>query len=167
MLRDILRERGETMFQIVHHSLQFDHLHLLVEASDAAALARGMASFLIRFAKRLNALIGRKGSLWSGRYHRHDLRTPTEVAHALVYVLHNGKRHGESPAGAGASWLDPYSSAGEFDGWIDIDFAVDIGREPPRDPPRTWLLRVGYRRARVPLATTSAPKPSSAPRVAA
>jgi REP element-mobilizing transposase RayT len=38
-----LRER----FRIIHVSLQRDHVHMLVEAEDKAALARGMQGFQI------------------------------------------------------------------------------------------------------------------------
>lgn len=152
LFRELVRETAATRFHVPHFSLQHDHVHLLVEASDAKALASGMSSLVIRFAKRLNAMLGRAGRVWEGRYHRHDLVTPTEVAHAIVYVLQNAKKHGEAPRDA--AWLDAYSSANEFDGWVDVQ--IEIGRV--ERPPRTWLLRVGWRRARVTLATTSAPR---------
>jgi REP element-mobilizing transposase RayT len=150
LLRGILQERSDEAFQLVHFSIQHDHLHLLVEAVDAKTLARGMAGLLIRLARRINGLIGRCGAVWAGRYHRHDLCTPTEVAHAIVYVLHNGKKHGL--ARREEAWLDPFSSADDFDGWVDIGVTVATPRS------RTWLLRIGYRRARVEIRSTSAPR---------
>jgi REP element-mobilizing transposase RayT len=148
---EVLRETAGAAFHVPHHSLQHDHVHLLVEARDEKTLSSGMSSLVICFAKRLNAMLGRKGGVWIGRYHRHDLTTPTETAHCLAYVLMNGKKHGLTARDA--SWLDEFSSAAQFDGWIDVEMRVEIER-----PPRTWLLRIGYRRARVTLSTTMAPR---------
>jgi hypothetical protein len=39
--------------------------------------------------------------------------------------------------------VDPYSSGPWFDGWKEL-LAAPIGN--PGAPPRTWLLRVGWRR---------------------
>src|ERR1044071_19044 len=43
-------------FRIVHISLQRNHVHMLVEAEDKAALARGMQGFQISAAKHVNEL---------------------------------------------------------------------------------------------------------------
>ena len=81
-------------FRVVHYSVQSDHIHLIVEA-DSSALERGMRGFTIRTAKRLNRnVMKRTGKVWADRFHRHDLRTPTEVRNAIVYVLANGSKHG-------------------------------------------------------------------------
>ncbi len=45
-------ERGE--FRVTHHSLQRDHVHLIVEASGKEALARGMKSVAARLARAVN-----------------------------------------------------------------------------------------------------------------
>jgi REP element-mobilizing transposase RayT len=45
------------VFRIVHISIQRDHIHLLVEASHALALSRGMQSFQISAAKHLNRAV--------------------------------------------------------------------------------------------------------------
>jgi hypothetical protein len=87
------------------------------------------------------------------RYHRHVLRTPREVRTTLAYVLLNARRHHAKRRGSralpGAVRLDPASSARWFRGWR----RQPGGREPPAalDPPavgrpRTWLLRLGWRR---------------------
>ena len=51
-----------TDFRIVHISIQSNHIHLLVEANDPEALARGMQAFQISAARKLNKLLGRTGS---------------------------------------------------------------------------------------------------------
>ena len=121
-------------FRIVHYSVQSDHIHLIVEA-DASGLERGMRGFTIRTAKRLNRnVMKRTGKVWADRFHRHDLRTPTEVRNAIVYVLANGSKHGVVPPGR----IDPCSSGRYFTGWINPIPPID-GDIPVR-PAQTWLL---------------------------
>jgi putative transposase len=83
-------ERGR---RIVHFSLQDDHLHNIIEAADRENMARTIQGFASILARAFNRVAGRRGRLWEERYHRHDLRTPTEVHHALGYVLQNFRKH--------------------------------------------------------------------------
>jgi len=99
-------------FQVVHHSVQSNHLHLIVEARDRRALTEGLRGLWIRIARRLNVLWGRRGPVFSGRYHERSLETPREVRNALVYVLQNSRKHGVAFRGP-----DPYTSGMQFDGW--------------------------------------------------
>ena len=107
--RKALAEKQAKHFQVVHFTIQSDHLHLIVEAPDKRGLARGVAGLEIRIARRLNALLRRKGGFWHERYHRHDLRTPTETRNALRYVLLNAQKHYRI-IGA-RDFADPFSSA--------------------------------------------------------
>ena len=128
-----IRDSQGDDFRIVQYSVQRDHLHLIVEASPEA-LVRGMRGFSTRTAKRLNRVAQRTGRVWADRYHRHDLRTPREVRHALVYVLGNGAKHGVVPVGA----IDPCSSARYFDGWATTPTGLaanDHGEEMPYAAP--------------------------------
>jgi putative transposase len=128
-------------FRIVHYSLQADHVHLIVEATDAAALTTAMRSFAVRIAMRVNRRIfGRtRGRVWGDRYHRRDLTSPSDVRNTLVYVLANHLKHGENDVGL----LDPCSSGPWWDGWLHI---LDPPTEPtPVQRPDTWLLRRGWR----------------------
>ena len=50
----LLRER----FRITHISLQRTHIHMLVEAKDKTALARGMQGFQISCARNINSALG-------------------------------------------------------------------------------------------------------------
>jgi REP element-mobilizing transposase RayT len=142
--------------RLCQFSVQHNHIHLVVEASDAAALARALQGLCIRMAKGLNRLMERKGAVFADRYHARSLRTPTEVRRALVYVLGNGRKHlpqvgHRLPAG----WLDPYSSAVWFDGW-SIQMVMPLGPGPVARP-KTWLLATGYRRAGGPLRPDESP----------
>jgi hypothetical protein len=134
----------EPGFQVVHFSIQKDHLHLVVEA-DADTLRTGVSGLMISFARFLNRLLRRKGPVWGDRYHRHDLATPREVRHALVYVFNNVMKHGVRVRGEG--FADPYSSASRFDGWSRPVFQY-LETEPwPEVRARTWLLAQGWKKA--------------------
>ena len=126
-------------FRLVEYSVQTNHVHMLVEAKDRRALARGMQGLLVRLARALNRCWGRCGSVFADRYHDRVLRTPREVRHALAYVLGNARRHGVSvPPGR----PDAFSSGEAFHGWRDC-LARAVRRLPS---PRTWLLALGWRR---------------------
>jgi hypothetical protein len=124
-------------FRLLHFSIQIDHLHMIVEADDHAALVRGLQGLAIRTARAINRLLGRRGSVWADRHHRRALRTPREVRNAIAYVLLNVRKH--LPWSRG---LDPCSSSQWFDGWHDIS-AQSSG---PIRPPHTWLASIGWRR---------------------
>jgi len=133
-------------FRIVHFSVQSNHVHLIVEARDEHAMGRGMKGLGVRMTRRLNSLWNRKGPLYCDRFHAEPLETPRQVRNALLYVLNNARRHGVHAIGH----CDPYSSGDWFDGWIDqpclgIDSA-DIRGRLPCSPPRSYLLRVAWRR---------------------
>ena len=133
-----IRDTQTDDFRIVHYSVQANHIHLIVEAS-AGRLERGINGFAVRAARRLNVrVLSRRGSLWEGRFHRHDLRTPREVRHALVYVLANGVKHNEVERGT----IDPCSSGLWFDGWIS-GLPTSSAPSPVRAA-ETWLLRTGW-----------------------
>src|SRR3954454_12756720 len=80
-------------FRLVHYSLQGNHAHLVVEATDAGALGRGMKAIGARLARAVNRVAERDGPVLADRYHLRLLFTPKEVRNALRYVLLNGRRH--------------------------------------------------------------------------
>ena len=132
-------------FRLVHYSVPGNHLHFIVEAKDRRALSRGMQGLLVRVAKALNKLWGRKGSVFADRYAEHILKTPREVRNAVAYVVHNARRHG-----ARLESLDTYSSAAWFDGWKErITVRGLEGVTCPVASGRTWLLTTGWKRHRL------------------
>ena len=142
-----IRAAHKDRFRIVEFSVLQNHLHLIVEADDAEALARGMQGLQIRLAKGLNRLWGRKGRVFADRYHARVLSTPSEVRRALAYCLCNARRHAWQHGRhvLAPDWVDPYSSGPTFSGWRERF----PGRGPPEDLvrlPETWLLRKGWRR---------------------
>jgi hypothetical protein len=123
---------------VVEFSVMSNHLHLICEADDRNALARGLQGLFIRIARRLNRHLGRRGRLFADRYHDRVLKTPREVRSALAYVLNNARRHAAQRGRFYArDWLDLCSSAPEFFGLI----------KPWLPRARSWLLGTGWKRA--------------------
>jgi REP-associated tyrosine transposase len=135
-------------FHVCHVSIQATHVHLIVEADDQAALARGMQGFQIAAARRFNRLARRRGRLFADRYHPVPLDRPLRVLHALRYVLNNWRHHREDRFAAPRSPFDPYSSAPAFADWhAHPPSETDPDRERlPVVLPSTWLLSLGWRR---------------------
>jgi hypothetical protein len=102
-------------FRVVHFSIQSDHVHLLVEAADNAALSRGIQGLSISMARRANRELGRRGRFWADRFHARPLETPRSVRNALVYILANFRKHARRSLPQG---IDCLSSAPFFDGWL-------------------------------------------------
>jgi hypothetical protein len=133
---------------VVHASVQHDHIHLLVEADDTAALAAGIKGLTLSISKRLNAALGRAGRVFPHRYHATLVTTPAEARAALVRVLNNWRRHDEPEASRRAR-VDPYSTAAAFDGWADppASLGLPADHQPlPVARPTSWLLAIGWRR---------------------
>jgi REP element-mobilizing transposase RayT len=153
-------------FRIVHLSIQKDHLHLIVEADGKVALARGMQGFAISAAKQIHRALReatgarRDTAVFTDRYHPRALKTPTEVRHAIAYVLNNWRKHGEhrTPELA-ARPIDLFASGVGFDGWN----RPLLEHPPPTYEPlvvvraHSWLLAHGWRRAGGPISMRAVP----------
>ncbi|HEY4239629.1 MAG TPA: transposase [Kofleriaceae bacterium] len=125
--------------RLVHASVQSNHIHLLVEATDKLELAKGMQGFQISAAKHINRTLGRHGRVFPDRYHVHILRSLREAKNATAYVLTNWRKHGGGTAAA----FDPCSTAHAFPAWREAsELPAD---DPPlrlsTRPPQSWLLR--------------------------
>jgi REP element-mobilizing transposase RayT len=145
-------------FRVVHVSIQREHIHLICEADNKAALGRGMKGLEVSAARQLNAAVSverggaapRKGTVFPERYHVEPLKTPRQVRCCIAYVLNNWRRHGEDRAlWAGTTpQIDPYASGVLFDGWdrpypfVPPESFVPLGTTRPQ----TWLLEHGWRR---------------------
>jgi REP element-mobilizing transposase RayT len=139
-----LRESNRDWFRVVHYSIQENHVHLIVESEDDAALSSGVRGLMVRVARRVNRVLRRRGKFWADRWHGRDLEGPRQVRNALIYVLQNRKKHADLVNNAR---LDPLSSAPWFDGFLGSVPSVTRGVGPPYTATaRTWLLKVGWRR---------------------
>jgi putative transposase len=169
--------RGATLrnpgrFRVLHFSAQWDHVHLIVEASDKNALSSGIRSLAIRVARYVNDLVRRRGRLWADRWHGRELTSPRQVRNALAYVLANFGKHARTRLRSG---VDAFSSAVRFDGWRGYGDGAALPRAGPLlhrtfepwivvSKPKTWLAETGWRRAGL-LRVDEAPHPSASERV--
>ena len=125
-------------FRIVHFNVQGNHIHAIVEADSTAHLSRAMQSMCTRIARRINARMQRRGPVFADRFYAASLRTPTQVANAIAYVLENTRRHE-----ARKDFNPPRSTRPE-----PFTSAELANSDPPLvSAPKTWLLRVGWMRA--------------------
>ena len=157
-------QRCPHQFRVLHFSVQWDHVHLIVEASDARALSRGVQSLAIRIARYVNALVLRRGRFWADRWHGRPLTSLRQVRNALVYVLANFRKHEKTQRGAG---VDAFSSSAHFDGWSVPRHAALPRAGPPFhramarwvvvSRAQTWLGATGWKRAGL-IALNEAPR---------
>jgi REP element-mobilizing transposase RayT len=81
--------------RIVYFTLQFDHIHLYIEAQNINALKAGMKAFTASIIYLMKA----KNKLKSGirffkdRYHLVVKKTPAEVKRCIAYILYNTVKH--------------------------------------------------------------------------
>jgi REP element-mobilizing transposase RayT len=143
-------------FRVVHVSIQREHIHLICEADDEKALARGMKGLEVSAARHLNAAVAldrgwpraRRGTVFPERYHVQPLARPRQVRSALAYVLNNWRRHREDFAASHPGPVDLYSSGVSFDGWKrPPQVTLPRGYEPLETVrPQTYLLTTLWRK---------------------
>ncbi|MFO0390452.1 MAG: transposase, partial [Planctomycetota bacterium] len=120
LLTHFARGKDRFGFRLLHFAILNDHLHFVVEAKDRTALSRGLQGLLIRLARGLNKLWGRKGKVFADRYHDRARKSPREVSNALVYVLGNGRTHAaQGRTIAPFAGPDRFTSAPWFDGFVE------------------------------------------------
>lgn len=157
-------------FRLLHYSILRDHLHLIVEAGDNESLGRGMRSFGARLGKAIRRIIGGRGPVFRGRYHLDVITNPTQMRNTLAYVLQNFAKHARL-----LEHVDAFSSARYFSDWKKLfgpgrgpvlqeleeesrqtGFKSPNSKLPPYlSPPRSWLAREGWMRAKARLQTAS------------
>ena len=151
-LRAVLARSSEKGFRLLQFSVQGNHVHLIVEADDGVAFARGVQRLLSRAAMAINAVARRSGSVWRDRHHREPLMTPSQVRNAYAYVLFNLRKHelaSGSPSDAALDGFDACASARWFLDWSAAAPAPpdSLARAGPSilASPHTWLARKGWK----------------------
>lgn len=143
--RVLLRYVEGADFRVVHISLQHNHIHMIVEASNEECLTRRMQSFAINAARAINGAAERSGKVFKFRYKAKQLRSRDYVRNAIAYVLNNWRRHREDTRDRnwGNTQLDAFSSAVTFTGWKGRKrWKIPDDYSPlPVSPPRTSLLQ--------------------------
>jgi REP element-mobilizing transposase RayT len=141
-------------FRVVHISIQRNHIHLIVEATNKDALSRGMQRFAIRAARAINAAFKREGKVFAYRYSAKQIKTASYARNALSYVLNNWRKHrADYDEGKGDTLFDIFSSARSFAGWTEEYQRKLVGAKPPPEyeaalpvsKSRTALLRSQWR----------------------
>ena len=152
------RARGFGL-NVVHFSLQSNHIHLIVEARDNTTLALGMRSLAGRFGKIVRAHANSHfkaaavGRVFLGRYHLRIIRSPQQMRNVLRYVLLNFSKHQKL-----IEHLDEFSTAAYFRDWkllLREKFCALIEDEVESLNVRfgefgqawSWLCRTGWHRA--------------------
>lgn len=100
----IMRARLKGL-RIIHYTLEFNHVHLLVEASNNEVLHKGMQALGISFSKAINKVKSLKGTVYKHRYHFRKIGSRREYKIVLNYIVGNGIKHKRTKA-----LIDPYNS---------------------------------------------------------
>ena len=157
LVRSALRAASESPacrgVRWIHYSIQWDHVHMIVEATSDVELAAAMKSLCVRLAKALNKLWNLRGRVFKDRYHAQVLESPHQVRQALRYVLCNDRKHRVRIVPG----PDPLSSGGAFSEWLDVD-ASTAQQDPCVQPARHWLVREGWYLHHPRFATTDIPE---------
>jgi len=118
----ILNTRKQGL-RVIHYSLEFDHVHLLIEAENNLILAKGMQSFGVTFSKAINRLRKLKGGVYKHRYHFRRIVGARQLKNVLNYIFSNGVKHKTAK-----TIVNPYNSIKAekryrlfFRGKIDLD----------------------------------------------
>ena len=79
--------------KVVHYTLEYNHVHLLVECVDNEVLHRGMQAFGITIAKAINKIKRVKGGVYKNRYHLRLINSSRQLKNVLHYIFDNGIKH--------------------------------------------------------------------------
>jgi REP element-mobilizing transposase RayT len=71
-----------------------DHIHWLFELKTDYDLATVVKRFKGRTARKLNLLLGKKGTFWQHAYYDHALRTDEDIKKIARYIVANPLRAG-------------------------------------------------------------------------
>lgn len=71
-----------------------DHIHWLFQLKDNSSLSIVVKNFKGRTARKLNLLLGLKGTFWQHAYYDHALRSDEEIKKIARYIVANPLRAG-------------------------------------------------------------------------
>jgi len=90
--RSILNARKQGL-KVIHFSLEYDHVHLLIEADNNLILGKGMQAFGVTFSKAINRLKKLTGEVYKHRYHFRRISSSSELKNVMNYIFTNGLKH--------------------------------------------------------------------------
>lgn len=79
--------------KVIHYSLEFDHVHLLIEADNNKILGKGMQAFGVTLAKAINKLWRLGGGVYKHRYHFRRITGSKDLRNVMNYIFKNGVKH--------------------------------------------------------------------------
>lgn len=91
--------------RVIHYTLEYNHVHLLVEAHCHTVMHRGMQAFGISFSKAINKIKQCGGTVYKHRHHIKKITSALQLKNVLTYIFHNGVHHKRS-----TTLLDPFNS---------------------------------------------------------
>ncbi|MBC7714103.1 MAG: transposase [Rhizobacter sp.] len=90
--RAILNSRKQGL-KVIHFSLEYDHVHLLIEADNNIVLGKGMKSFGVTLSKAINKVKNQKGGVYKHRYHFRQISSARQLKNVMKYIFLNGVKH--------------------------------------------------------------------------
>lgn len=79
--------------RIIHYTLEYNHIHLLVETDHHRILHCGMQALGISLSKAINKMKQLKGTVYKHRYHLRKLTSRRQCKNVIHYILKNGMKH--------------------------------------------------------------------------
>lgn len=130
----IIRARLKKL-RVIHYTLEYNHVHLLVECNDNKILHHGMQALGISLSKAINRIKRLSGGVYKHRYHFRQISNPRQLKNVLHYIFHNGIKHRRT-----SSFLDPYNS---------LIAETKLNQLYPNDAKKIWadISRSDYLRA--------------------
>lgn len=88
------RSMKRLQFQVFAYVIMSNHVHLILQPSEAHPLNEVMHHINLTFAKKYNHFRGRCGHLWMNRYGASTITTPEYLIATMRYVMRNPIRAG-------------------------------------------------------------------------
>ncbi|MGZ3787517.1 MAG: transposase [Bacteriovorax sp.] len=105
LLRRAIMNARRQGLKVIHYSLEYDHVHLLIEAEDNHILGKGMQAFGVTLSKAINRMRNHKGGVYKHRYHFRQISGVRELKNVMNYIFTNGFKHKTAK-----SIVNPYNS---------------------------------------------------------
>lgn len=96
MLKKAILNARRMGLKVIHYSLEYDHVHLLIEADNNVILGKGMQSLGVTLSKAINRTKRIKGRVYKHRYHFRKINSARELKNVMFYIFNNGVKHGAS-----------------------------------------------------------------------
>lgn len=105
VMRGLLAEQSRAAGVALHaYVFMGNHFHLLATPAEGDALARMMQGIGRRYVRHFNTRVGRRGTLWEGRYRCALLQPEASLLDCMAYIDLNPVRAGLVEAPADYPW---------------------------------------------------------------